>query len=262
MSAAATALVTGASTDTGYHIARRFCAHGHPVILVGAIEGELDWIAAELLLHGADVRVLTCDVESGFGPQQVFDELAEDGVCIDIIANNSGLARGADCTELPIERHLAALRIDGEVARGVTAMLSPGMIERGRGQIVNLLSATRYVSTALRSACAASNALMLSWSDALAAQLSDSPVNVTAFVPRISTSRALAKDATPYDIARAAYYERATPERCIVIGTDPETPLPLPAPVFEFSARDPYNALNGRRSAHSSGHASASGIAR
>lgn len=262
MSAPATALVTGASTDTGYQIARRLCAHGHPVILVGAIEGELDWIAAELILHGADVRVLTCDIESGFGPQQVFDELAEDGARIDIIANNSGLARGADCTELPIERHLAALRIDGEVARGVTAMFLQGMIERGHGQIVNLLSATRYASTALRSACAASNALMLSWSDALAAQLSDTPVNVTAFVPRISTSRALARNATPYEIARAAYYERAAPDRCIVVGTDPEAALPLPAPVFEFSARDPYNTLIGRYSAHSPAHASASGIAR
>jgi short-subunit dehydrogenase len=246
MPAAATALVTGASTDTGYHIARRLCAHGHPVILVTAVEGEADWIAAELLLHGANVRAMTCDIESGFGPQQVFDELAEDGVRIEIIANNTGLVRGADCTRLPIERHLSALRIDGEVARGLTALLMPGMIERGHGQIVNLLSATRYTSTALRSACAASNALMLSWSDALAAQTADTPVNVTAFVPRISTSRTLAKDATPYAIACAAYDERGSRERCIVVGTEAEPTLPLPAPVFEFSARDQYITLVGR----------------
>ncbi|MGH8173745.1 MAG: SDR family NAD(P)-dependent oxidoreductase, partial [Rhodanobacteraceae bacterium] len=171
MPASATALVTGATTDTGYHVARRLCAHGHPVILVAAVEGEVDWIAAELILNGADVRVVTCDIESGFGAPTVFAELAEDDVRVALIATHTGLTRGAECTQLKIDRHLSGLRVDGEVARGVTALLLPGMLARGRGQVVNLLSATRYSSIALHSACAAANALMLSWSNTLAGDL-------------------------------------------------------------------------------------------
>jgi len=212
------ALVTGASTDTGYHIAHRLCAHGHSVVLVAAVEGELDWIAAELLLQGADVRAITCDMESSFGPQQVFEELASDDLRVGILANNTGLARNADVAYIPIERHLATLRINAEVARGLTALSLPDMLARGRGHIVNLLSATRYASAAVRSACAAANALMLSWNDALAAELEGTPINVTAFAARPSEESEPLQHASSYDIARAAYVDRATRERRIVVG--------------------------------------------
>ena len=227
------ALVTGASTDTGYHIAHRLCAHGHSVVLVAAVEGELDWIAAELLLQGADVRAITCDMESSFGPQQVIEELASDDLRVAIVANNTGLARNADVAYIPIERHLATLRINAEVARGLTALVLPGMLARGRGHIVNLLSATRYASSAVRSACAAANALMLSWNDALATQLDGSPINVTAFAARPSEESERMQRASSYDIARAAYVDRATRERCIVVGSRRfETPMrpPVSAP--------------------------------
>jgi short-subunit dehydrogenase len=234
------ALVTGASTDTGYHIAHRLCAHGHSVVLVAAVEGELDWIAAELLLQGADVRAITCDMESSFGPQQVFEELASDDLRVGILANNTGLARNADVAYIPIERHLATLRINAEVARGLTALVLPGMLARGRGHIVNLLSATRYASAAVRSACAAANALMLSWNDALAAELEGTPINVAAFAARPSEENGLTQHASSYDIARAAYADRATRERCIVVGARRfELPVQLPAstPDHRYVAR-------------------------
>ena len=237
------ALVTGASTDTGYHIAHRLCAHGHSVVLVAAVEGELDWIAAELLLQGADVRAITCDMESSFGPQQVFEELASDDLRVGILANNTGLARNADVAYIPIERHLATLRVNAEVARGLTALVLPGMLARSRGHVVNLLSATRYASAAVRSACAAANALMLSWNDALAEQLDGTPIHVTAFAARPSEESERMQRPSSYDIARAAYVDRATRERCIVVGARRfETPMRPP-----FSAPDHRHAVRAYR---------------
>jgi short-subunit dehydrogenase len=170
----------------------------------------------------------------------VFEELASDDLRVGIVANNTGLARNADVAYIPIERHLATLRVNAEVARGMTALALPGMLARGRGHIVNLLSATRYASAAVRSACAAANALMLSWNDALAAELEGSPINVTAFAARPSEDHGRTQSTSSYDIARAAYADRATRERCVVVGARRfELPMhpPASAPSHRHVAR-------------------------
>jgi len=248
------ALVTGASTDTGYHIAHRLCAHGHPVILVGAVEYELDWIAAKLVLQGAEVRAITCDMESGYAPQQLFDEIAADNMNVGILANNTGLTGAADIPAVSMERHLATLRIHAEVALGMTALLLPGMLARGRGHILNLVSTTRYASAALRNACDAANASMLSWSDALASRLEGTPVNVAAFLA--PNAHARAHRTTARDIARAAYDGRATREYRIVVDNNraPTLPrLPVPEPARSAPAGDRRSDSNLLQPAHAGG---------
>jgi hypothetical protein len=59
---------------------------------------------------------------------------------------------------------------------------------------------------------------MLSWNDALAAELDGTPINVTAFAARPPEDSARMHHASSYDVARAAYVDRATRERCIVVG--------------------------------------------
>jgi len=235
------ALVTGASTDTGYHIAHRLCAHGHPVILVGAVENELDWIAAKLVLQGAEVRAITCDMENGYAPQQLFDEIAADDIDVGILANNTGLTRANDIAAFSMERHFATLRIHAEVALGMTALLLPGMLARGRGHILNLVSTTRYASALLRNACDAANASMLSWSDSLASRVEGTPVNVTAFLAQAAGAHTRAQRTTAYAIARAAYDERATREYRIVVDDNRAPALPrtlVPEPALNSPAGD------------------------
>lgn len=238
------ALVTGASTDTGYHIAHRLCAHGHPVILVGAVENELDWIAAKLVLQGAEVRAITCDMESGYAPQQLFDEIAADDIDVGILANNTGLTRADDIAAFSMERHLSTLRINAEVALGMTALLLPGMLARGRGHVLNLVSPTRCASAVLRTACDAANASMLSWSDSLASRLEGTPVNVTAFLAQTASAHSRAQRSTAYDIARAAYDERATREYRIIVDDNRAPTLPQ-TPVTERARSSSIMDLSG-----------------
>lgn len=212
------ALVTGASTETGYHLAHQLCAHGHPVVLVATDESELDWIAAELLLQGAEVRAIACGGESGNGPQQVLDELAADGINIGIIANNAGLTAATDIAGLPLQRHLTSLRLNAQVALGMTALLLPGMLARGNGHVLNLLSRTEFASAPLRSACEAYNASMLFWSDALTSQLQATPVGVTALVSNTDEGYAFQQGTTARDIARAAYRSLTTREPRVRVG--------------------------------------------
>jgi NAD(P)-dependent dehydrogenase (short-subunit alcohol dehydrogenase family) len=54
-----TALITGASSGIGLHLAREFASHGHPLVLVAPVEEELQKISAEITdTYATKVRVL------------------------------------------------------------------------------------------------------------------------------------------------------------------------------------------------------------
>jgi short-subunit dehydrogenase len=175
-----TVLLTATSDGIAYHLAHRLCAQGHPAVLVTPVDGELDWIAAELVLRGADVRAIACDLEKPEGPQALFDELAADGVFIDMLVNNAGHARRAS-SDLPIRQYLSNPFLDVETALRMTALFLPDMLVRGHGHILNVSSA---VGSARPSASPglASETFLLAWTEALAKELAGSPVTVAAFV--------------------------------------------------------------------------------
>ena len=119
-------VVTGASSGFGAAIARRFAAEGAEVV---AAARRVDRIPRD---HG--IRPLELDVRDA---DAVHEALA--GLPIDVLVNNAGLAKGLE----------AAQRADladwdqmlDTNCRGLvhcTRAALPGMVERGRGHVVNL----------------------------------------------------------------------------------------------------------------------------
>jgi uncharacterized protein len=85
------ALITGASSGIGLHLAREFASHGHPLVLVAPVEEELQKIAAEITAnYSTKVRVLSGDLEQPALPQEIFENLQRKGVHVDILVNNAG----------------------------------------------------------------------------------------------------------------------------------------------------------------------------
>lgn len=173
-----TVLIAAASDGIAYHLAHRLCVQGHPTVLVTPLDGELDWIVAELVLLGADVRAIACDLETSKGTQALFDELAADGVSIDMLVNTVGHARHAG-TDVAVQHGLSNPRPDLATAQRMTALFLPGMLVRGHGRILNLSSA---VGSPCASPDPASETLLLAWTGTLAKELAGSPVTIAAFV--------------------------------------------------------------------------------
>jgi hypothetical protein len=86
-----TALITGASSGIGLHLAHEFAKHGHPVVLVAPVEAELQEVAHQLhAVTGIEARVIAKDLEQENSAQEIFDELQSAGVTVDILVNNAG----------------------------------------------------------------------------------------------------------------------------------------------------------------------------
>ena len=134
-----TALITGTSSGIGAACARQFADAGARVILVARRMERLKALADELRSKGAQVHRVTLDVGDPNAVKRELRSLPDEWRAIDILVNNAGLARGLEKIPEGLESdwdEMINTNIRGLLA--VTREISPGMVERRQGHIVNI----------------------------------------------------------------------------------------------------------------------------
>src|SRR5690242_18976898 len=85
------ALITGASAGIGLELARVFAAEGYDLVLVARSGERLAALAEELTrAHPISVRSVVKDLTLEPSAQELFDELAREGLAVDVLVNNAG----------------------------------------------------------------------------------------------------------------------------------------------------------------------------
>ncbi|MEU8636060.1 SDR family oxidoreductase [Amycolatopsis sp. NPDC048633] len=131
-----TVFVTGASAGFGDAIARRFVAEGARVIAVARSADKLEKLAGEL---GDAVLPVTLDVSDPEAVKTTIENLPAEWREVDVLVNNAGLAKGlepAHRADLTDWDEMIATNVRG--LTHVTRALLPGMVERGRGHVINI----------------------------------------------------------------------------------------------------------------------------
>ncbi len=125
-------LITGASSGIGAACARHFSRAGADVTITGRRQDRLDEIAAEL---PGSVTTLVFDVPDRAMTNAALAEVGD----VDVLVNNAGLASGlgpmqaGDVTDWD-----AMIQTNVVGLLNVTRAVTPGMVERGRGHIINI----------------------------------------------------------------------------------------------------------------------------
>jgi 3-hydroxy acid dehydrogenase/malonic semialdehyde reductase len=174
-------LVTGATAGFGVAITRRFVAEGHRVIAAGRRIDRLEALRAEL---GDAVFPLQLDVTDRVATEAVTTRLPAAFAAVDILVNNAGLALGlepAHKADLDDWETMIDTNVKG-LAR-MTRSLLPGMVERGRGHIVNLGSVAAHFPYPGGNVYGATKAFVDQFSLNLRADLLGTPVRVTNVEP-------------------------------------------------------------------------------
>ncbi|MEI6352225.1 MAG: SDR family oxidoreductase [Verrucomicrobiota bacterium] len=184
MSNSDTALITGASSGIGLHLAREFAAHGHSLVLIAPVESELEAIATELMsAHPINVRVIAKNLEEPESAREIYDDLVGASIPVDILVNNAGHGFRGRAWEIPIDQDISVVRLNIEAPLRLTKLFIQPMLQRGHGRILNTASVAGFEPGPLLAVYHATKAFLLSWSEALAIELEETPVRVTALCP-------------------------------------------------------------------------------
>ncbi|GHD58254.1 SDR family oxidoreductase [Jeongeupia chitinilytica] len=174
-------VVTGASAGFGQAIARRFVAEGHRVVATARRIDRLEALAAEL---GPTLLPLQLDVTDRDAVAAAFAVLPTNFAAVDLLVNNAGLALGlepAQRADLDDWERMIDTNIKGLVY--CTRALLPGMVERGRGHVVNLGSTAGEWPYPGGNVYGATKAFVHQLSYNLRADLLGTPVRVTNVEP-------------------------------------------------------------------------------
>lgn len=177
--------ITGASSGIGEGCARKFAMNGYNIIANGRNVEKLECLRKELVeKYGIDVYLLPFDVRDRHAAEDALDSLPEEWKKIDILVNNAGLVIGVDkehegCLDewdIMIDTNFKALL-------AMTRMLVPGMVERGKGHVINIGSIAGDYAYPGGSVYCACKAAVKALSDGLRIDLVDTPVRVTNVKP-------------------------------------------------------------------------------
>lgn len=177
----ATVMVTGATSGIGEACVRRFIQAGYRVITTGRNVSRLNALKDEF---GADLLPLVFDVRDREIAQTSVDSLPAEWREIDILVNNAGLALGLDPEYLGDHTDWDTM-IDTNI-KGLLTMtraVVPGMMERGRGHVINIGSVAGDAAYANGNVYCATKAAVKSITDGLRIDVAHTPLRVTLLKP-------------------------------------------------------------------------------
>jgi 3-hydroxy acid dehydrogenase/malonic semialdehyde reductase len=205
MTAISTVLVTGASAGFGMATVRRFAADGARVIACARRADRLSELTAEL---GDRVLAVELDVRDRAAVERTVSALPPAFAAVDVLVNNAGLAKGlepAQRAHLDDWDQMVDTNCKGLVY--LTRAVLPGMVERGRGHVINIGSVAGSYPYPGGNVYGASKAFVHQFSLNLRSDLHGTGVRVTCVEPGMAggTEFSTVRFDGDQDRARAVY---------------------------------------------------------
>jgi all-trans-retinol dehydrogenase (NAD+) len=165
-------LVTGGASGIGRRVALGMAALGGRVSVWDIRREPLDAVVAELGQAGPEAaRGFVCDVSRRAEVYRVAGETAAAAGPVDILVNNAGVVSGRPLLELPDEKIEATFAINTLSLFWTCKAFLPSMVERGRGHLVTIASASALIGVARLSDYAASKWAAMGFDESLRAEL-------------------------------------------------------------------------------------------
>jgi hypothetical protein len=179
-----TALITGASVGIGYELAKVCAEHDHNVVLVARNQAQLEKVAAEIEAAGkVKARVLVKDLSLPNSSREIFNELMNDSVQIDILINNAGFGNHGKFAETELDVDLQLIQVNIVALTALTKLFLREMLARGRGRVLNVASTAAFLPGPMMATYYASKAYVLHFSEAVAREVAGRGVSITALCP-------------------------------------------------------------------------------
>jgi uncharacterized protein len=223
-------LITGASAGIGTELARVFASHGHRVALVARRADRLEALANEIkTAGGAAPIVIPCDLAQPDCGDRIAEALTASGVEVEYIVNNAGFGVFGRAIQRDRSNQLEIIAVNVRALTDLSLRFSDHLI-RNRGGLLNVGSIAGFLPGPGMAVYYASKAYVLSFTEALRAELAPRGVRVTALCPGPVPSEFQARagflpgldsailNVSPADVAQAGYSGLMANRRTVIPG--------------------------------------------
>lgn len=179
-----TALITGASSGIGEAYAKALAAQGLDLILVARSEEKLRSLAKQLAeVHARRVEVIAADLTHGGSGAKLATAAQALSMPVDLLVNNAGFGTVGAFAKQDAAREHDEILLNCAAVVDLCHAFVPSMLERGRGGIINVASMAAFQPLPYMTVYAATKAFVLSFSQALRAEVRPKGVQVLAVCP-------------------------------------------------------------------------------
>jgi 3-oxoacyl-[acyl-carrier protein] reductase len=217
------AIITGAARGMGKAIARTFTCEGAAVGLLDIQEDELKQVVKEIQAEGGKALGLVADVRYYDQVEKAVNSVVENLGPIDILVNSAGIPRGGLVHEIAEDDWDLCFDINVKGTFLLCKAVVPIMLERKRGQIINIASLSAWIRGSKGGSCyGASKYAVRGFSRYLAVELRDANIKVCCLSPGTTDSHFRGHPTgnpdwmKPEDVASAALFIAAQRDRTAV----------------------------------------------
>ncbi len=180
-------LITGGSSGIGLALARQLAAQGARVGIVGRSQEKLDAALAELASMDGNspdrFLAIAADVADAAQAVHAVQKITASLGLPDLVINSAGVVRPGYIDQLSLEHLHESMDINYFGTVHIVKAVTPGMLARGSGTIVNISSGLGLVAFIGYSAYCATKFALRGFTDAIRAELKPHGIDVSIVFP-------------------------------------------------------------------------------
>ncbi len=178
------ALVTGASAGIGKEIATIHAENGGDLVIVARSEDKLKQLKEALVSkHSIAVTIMLQDLAKPNASSELYQNVKEAGLELDYLINNAGFGGYGKFHEREMEKDLSMIQLNVVTLTALTRLFLADFVARDHGRVLNVSSTASLVPGPMQAVYYATKAFVTSFSYAVAEELHDSAVTITALMP-------------------------------------------------------------------------------
>ena len=176
-----TVLITGASSGIGKAFAFEYAGKGMDLVLTARSEDKLMKIKKEIEeKFTVGVKVITKDLSKENSALELYKELSQSGINIDVLINNAGFGTSGEFHTMEFSSQHSQIILNTLSVADLTYYIIKKMAEKREGTIINIASTVAFQPVPYMAVYGATKAFVLSFSEALHQEYKDYGIKITA----------------------------------------------------------------------------------
>lgn len=178
-----TAAITGATGGLGARFCWQLAEQGYQLLLIDRDQAPLDELAEQIAQrHTVTVDTRCVNLVDEAAVKQLVQHL-ESLPEVSLLVNNAGFGQSEFFVDIDIENHIQMVNLHVHTPVRLCHAVLPGMIERGRGAIINVSSLSAWTPCAGIVQYSATKQYLVTFTEAVHEELKGTPVTIQALCP-------------------------------------------------------------------------------